>query len=254
MIKPTLNNLVTLIISLVITLAISTPAAAQTLLRICHEFNKYPPYIYQETKESKGILIDIVDRAAADSNVQIEFYARSWKRCQKDVVSGYAHALFAMILTEQRKNSFAFPPENKLSQWYMWLAQYPVFVPDGVSFSEESYRINKGMGAPTGYVVRDMLERRQWLSPYQYEPEDGLKMLAKNKLDGYVVERLIGVNLLKNNRLMADVNVSSQVLLESRWFIPFNNQFYQENKSLVEQFWHNIGKHRQQIERQHKQG
>jgi len=223
-------------------------SAAQLSLKICHEENDYPPYIHQEENVTKGILVDIIKIAVKEINVSVELYSKPWIRCQQDVISGQAHALFAMVQTDERKQVFAFPPEHKLSKWHMWLAQYPIFTIKGTSFVAAEYRPNKGIGAPLGYVVWDILKSKNWLSPYQYEPIDGLKMLAINKLDGYVVERQIGLHLLEINNLTSEVEVSDDLLLQSKWYLPFNKNVYKSEKDLVENIWRQIAVQRQKFE------
>jgi len=223
-------------------------SAEQISLKICHEENNYPPYIYQEENVAKGILVDIIKASAKEINISVELYSKPWKRCQQDVISGQAHALFAMIQTGERKQLFAFPSENKLSKWHLWLAQYPVFTAKGTSFIESKYRPNKGIGAPLGYVVWKILKNKNWLSPYQYKPIDGLKMLAINKLDGYVVERQIGLHLLKTNNLHSEVVVNQALILQSKWYLPFNKSFYQSEKVLVEKIWSQIAIEREKTE------
>ena len=230
-------------------IVMATPSSAEQLsLKICYEDNNYPPYIYREDNVGKGILVDIITAAAQDTGVSMELYSKPWKRCQQDVISGEAHALFAMIETDQRKKIFAFPPENKLSHWYLWLAQYPVFRAKGKPFIAAQYQPQTGIGAPFGYVVLDMLKAKNWLSPYQYEPKDGLKMVAMNKLDGYVVERQIGIHLLEVINHTKDVEVSQHLMLQSNWYLPFNKRFYESHPAVVEAMWRNIAVQRIKME------
>ena len=104
-------------------------SAVEISLKICHEDRYYPPYIYQEENVTKGILVDIIKAAVKEVNVSL--------------ISGQAHALFAMVQTDERKQVFAFPTERKISEWYMWLAQYPVFTAKGTSFVAAEYSPNK---------------------------------------------------------------------------------------------------------------
>lgn len=230
-------------------LLISMPSYASKMsLKICHENNYYPPYIFLEKQDAKGILVDIIDAATKEVNISVELYARPWIRCQQDVISGQAHALFAMVKTEERSQKFAFPPEKKLSDWYLWLAQYPVFTTKNTLFDATSYQTEKGIGAPLGYVVWDILKDKGWLSTYQYEPVEGLKMLAIDRLDGYVVERQIGIHLLEKNKLSAKVEVNNKLILQTQWYLPFNKDFYQAEKALVDKIWRNIAIQRKRSE------
>ncbi len=174
---------------------------ASSSLKICHEANQYPPYIYHENGQSRGLLIDIVQKASQLSNISVTFYGTSWTRCQKDVETGQADALFAMVKTDERSLKFAFPTQLKLHEWHLWVAQYPIFININSDFTERNYVPRHGIGAPLNYVVWQLLKERAWLSPFQYEPIDGLKMVAIDRLDGYAVERLIGLNLIAQHKL-----------------------------------------------------
>nr|WP_212751330.1 transporter substrate-binding domain-containing protein [Pseudoalteromonas phenolica] len=77
----------------------SSYSYARTTLKICHEANNYPPYIYQQDNQAKGLLTDIIKTTAENAKVTVQFDAKSWNRCQKDVKAGNSHALFAMIKT-----------------------------------------------------------------------------------------------------------------------------------------------------------
>jgi polar amino acid transport system substrate-binding protein len=182
-------------------------------------------------------LVDLIDYAAKNSEQPIELYSSSWIRCQQDVIAGRAQALFAMIKTKKRQEQFAFPPKENLSTWHMWLAQYPVFTPKNIEFDIETYIPNKGIGAPLGYVVWNILEQQNWLSPFQYEPIEGLKMLTVNSLDGYVVEKLIGLHLIQENNLIAKIQMNQYSVLDTKWYLPFNKDFYNKNRLLVHDFW-----------------
>ncbi|NVK25218.1 MAG: transporter substrate-binding domain-containing protein [Gammaproteobacteria bacterium] len=230
----------TLLISFIVGLiSIKSYASKQLELTICHEANSYPPYIYAEEGLSTGLLVDIIEQSAHLSSIRLTLYSSSWLRCQKDVQSGRADALFAMVKTKEREKLFQFPPDEP-DVFFLWHAQYPVFYERSRGFDYENYIPNKGIAAPLGYVVKDLLKKKNWLSPYPYEPSEGLPMVAANKLDGYVVERLIGEKLLEQLKISNQVEATEISLLNTNWYVPFNRQFYQANKPKVDLFWSNI--------------
>ncbi|WP_161568607.1 hypothetical protein [Pseudoalteromonas phenolica] len=126
------------------------------------------------------------------------------------------------------------------------------FFKSSSKFELENYKPNQGLGAPLGYVVWQTLNEKGWLSPFQYEPAQGLKMVAQGKLDGYVVERLIGLNLLFENHLQEEVTYSQNHLLDTTWYLPFNKNFYLNNQVLVENFWFELNNARAHLEKKHK--
>ena len=241
-----------LVITFICSVFFSNTINAQPTLKICHENNHYPPYIYLDDAKLSGILIEIIKLASKQTQFKVEFYAKPWARCQKDVKAGTAHALFAMISTHERQQDFAFPPNAQLQNWHLWTAQYPVFTPINNKFDIDNYRPQKGIGAPRGYVVWQKLQEKNWLSPYQYEAVEGLNMLAINKLDGYVVERLIGLNLMNENNLSNKIKMSEFSMLDTRWYAPFNKNYYKNNREQVHIFWQKLASARKDLEQKYR--
>lgn len=235
-------------ITLLILLFSNATIEAKTTFDICYEANHYPPYIFNKGGIPSGILVDILEFASTKSNVNITLYSNSWTRCQQDVISGKAHALFAMVITPEREKVFSFPPSKQLATWYMWEASYPIFTPSSLYFNIEEYTPLKGIGAPLGYVVWDILKKKEWLSPYQYEPIEGLKMLSLKRLDGYVVEKYIGLRLLQENNLTDKVTMNNYSLLNTKWYLSFNKEFYRDNRNTITHFWEEMAIKRKAIE------
>ena len=241
-----LNRIFT--ISLLLTVTATSAQTSENLeLIICHEANSYPPYVYLSGGAPTGILVKTIEHAAHLSAAKITFYSAPWLRCQKDVQSGRANALFAMVKTPEREKLYQFPSDNPDS-FFLWQAQYPVFYKQSNEFDLANYQPNRGLAAPLGYVVTDTLKKRNWLSPYAYEPSEGLPMVAIDKLDGYVVERLIGKSLIDQLKLSDKVVATEKSLLNTNWYIPFNREFYKVNKAKINHFWRQVAKARKQQE------
>ena len=234
----------------IIALLLPTLASANQVLKVCHEVTDLKPIIYKENNEAKGLIITLLKTAASELGVDLQFHAKPWNRCQKEVLTGKSHTLFGMIKTPERAKQFAFP---KNDNEYLWTAQYPVFVRSNVEFNSNEYKPDKGIGAPLGYVVSRQLNEKAWLSPFQYKPVEGLKMVAQEKLDGYVIERLIGLNLVYENRLEERVAPSNENLMNAEWHLPFNKSFYFRNKNLVNNLWSRVNKERKHLEKRFRQ-
>jgi len=239
---PSLSNLrpalvQTLLFSILASKAIASGTdKTQTDLTICHEANSYPPYIFTLENNSTGLLVDIIKEAARLASIKLTLCSSPWLRCQKDVQSGQADALFAMVKTPEREKLYVFPPQGP-DLYFLWQAQYPVFIGSDIEFNPKTYKPNTGFGAPLGYVVTDLLKEKNWLSDYVYTPSEGLRMVALGKLDGYVVERLIGESLLDQLALSNNVQATETSLLNTNWYIPFNHSYYKENRLKVTEFW-----------------
>lgn len=198
-----------------------------------------------------GLLVDMLEAAAAPLDITLQFQQAPWLRCQKMVQENKLNATLAMIWSPQRALEFRFPdPQSgtEQSERYLWQAQYPVFHPITKSFVKAKYQPQFGISAPLGYIVERWLLHKGWLSPYKFKLDEGLRMVADGKLDGYSVERFIGSHHLRQLGLEDKIAASSDNLLIEKWFLVFNQQYYQQNQQLVEQFWLNIGHARQVLE------
>lgn len=231
---------------------------AKAKITFCAETRPYPPYIYiDERGEATGILIDIIKRSAKDSGFTPVFITHPWLRCQKLVADNEAQALFGMIRTPERELVYQFPT---VQNQYIAAAQYPIFYAKksvidthynavflNAQFNSEAYRTYKkhGLQAPLGYVVQKVLTNYALTADSNHTVDEGLQMAARNRLDGYVVERSIGLARVTTLNLEDKLLVSDIAVTEDFWYVPFNKQFYAQNSKLVDSFWHRVAKNRE---------
>lgn len=218
---------------------------AKTPLSVCYEGSGMEPFISADkhTGQPVGLLVDMLNTATASLDITLKYQQAPWLRCQKMVQENQLNATLAMIWSAQRVQQFRFPDHDsgvQQSERYLWQAQYPVFHRAAKSFALAQYLPQFGIGAPLGYIVEDWLRHKGWLSPYKFTPDVGLRMVADGKLDGYSVERFIGIHSVRRLSLEDKVVASDDNLLVEKWFLVFNLQYYQQNQQLVEQFWSNI--------------
>lgn len=254
------KRLFSLVIIFFVMLTASTTnfAVAKPIVTFCAETRPYPPFVYMDDKEQlTGTLVDIIKRSAHKAGISPVFIAHPWLRCQKLVEDNEAQALFGMIQTPERELLYQFPAEQ---DHYIARAEYPVFYAknsviqrysNSLLFSErfnmEAYRDVRhyGLQAPLGYVVQKLLSSKGLTAENNYTVDEGLEMAARNRLDGYVVERNIGLSRIKSLNLTNELVVSSNTVTTDYWYVPFNKQFYSQNESLVKTFWHHIGSNRE---------
>lgn len=226
---------------------------ANAVFTICYEGSGMAPFISAGNDDSQpvGLLVEMLNSAAAPLAITLRYQQAPWLRCQKMVQQNQLNATLAMIWSSERALLYRFPDQQsgtELSERYLWLAQYPVFHPITKPIALAHYQPEFGISAPLGYIVEDWLKHKGWLSPYKFKLDEGLRMVADGKLDGYSVERLIGMRHLRWLKLEDKVIVSDDNLLVEKWFLVFNQQFYQQNQQLVEQLWQNISSARQSLE------
>lgn len=229
--------------------------------QLCHEDKEYPPYISSDNQAS-GLLVDILEHAASSSNIELYFTALPWKRCQQAVKDGIYDGLFAMIKTPKRTKQFAFPMTQ---QHYINTADYVILYKRnsflhraelaGKLFSKQGeFNVNYykkikefGLQAPAGYVVEQYIKQHNIAANSDYDLSLGIHQVAIGRLDGYIVEKRIGLAQVEALNQQDHVISSQGVLKRTYWYVPFNRDFYNNNKEGVARFWHHMQLSREQI-------
>lgn len=218
---------------------------AKTPVSICYETLDLAPFISADSNDSQpvGILVDMLKAAAAPLDIKLQFQRLPWLRCQSMVTQNQLNATMAMIWTAKRAEQFRFPDQQSGtpdSKRYLWLAQYPAFTKTGNTFTLQEYQPRFGIAAPLGYIVEAKLRSKGWLSPYQLSLQHSQQQVIAGKLDGYSVERNVGLHHLDQLQLSDKITASKDNLLTEKWFLVFNHSFYQQNQQLVEKLWDNL--------------
>ncbi len=229
----------------------SLPLSA-TELRLCSEYEEYvPSVLYPKGDGSEGESIaQRVEKAAKRIGLEITISRHPWKRCMKLVEQGDVDGLFPIIATNSREERYRFPQDG---QGYLLRVDYPLFVLRGGAFdrddtktllvgqqglNDDLYRLlkQKGLAAPYGYVMRQRLMAAGFQGPDSIEPRLGLRQVREGKLDGYAIEREIGLTLLRLSGI--DNVVPTRYPLErATWHVAFNRDFYRINREAVDKFW-----------------
>ncbi|MBV2130793.1 substrate-binding periplasmic protein [Arsukibacterium indicum] len=226
---------------------------ANTVFSVCYEGSGMAPFISAGSDDSQpeGFLVEMLNAAAAPLAIRLQYQQAPWLRCQKMVQNNQVNATLAMIWSPERALQYRFPDQQsgtEQSQRYLWRAEYPVFHSKDKGFTLAQYQPKFGISAPLGYIVEDWLQHQGWLSPYKFKQDEGFKMVAGGKLDGYSVERMIGSYHLQRLGLTDKIDVSDDNLLVKNWHIVFNPDSYAQNTQLIEQFWFNLIAARKNLE------
>ncbi|CTQ54174.1 putative amino-acid-binding protein YxeM precursor [Roseibium album] len=80
-----------------------------------------PPYLYVGPDDAPhGLLVDLVETAAANSDVQVRFEVTSWPRAQLEVRKGVADLIFPVVYTSEREDWLIYP-SNPITQFEMMI-------------------------------------------------------------------------------------------------------------------------------------
>lgn len=229
-----------------------------TEVSICLENQAFPPIIAGKERildRDPGIAIELTQAAATAANIKVTFIRLPWARCLDMVKKGHYDALLPSIKTQDRALVYQYPTHG---QAYFMQAPYHIFYPkhspygdyfEALSTVEDKASLIQpemqyGISAPFQYVVNERLKRLGLLAKHIYEVDQGLKMVAINKLDGYVFLKQIGLHKLEQAGTESQVSVSQHPFMLEKLYIPFNKAFYQAHKSTIDGFWYALGQAR----------
>lgn len=202
------------ILLLCILLLINKFCFALEQLSFCHGLQSGQPYIYPDKSKPEsltGILVDLIKATSVEAGIDIKLYKKPWKRCIFDVKHGYADGALAAIWQPEREQWGAFPKTSAgvvAKSHRLWTANYTVFTNKSNSIQWDGRNFNgitTGIAAPLGYVVFKQLKQKKLLAPNVYSAHKGFQLVAKNRLDGYIIEDYIGRSIIKNLKLSKHV-------------------------------------------------
>ncbi|WP_218156539.1 hypothetical protein [Pseudoalteromonas denitrificans] len=238
----------------------------------CFEDIDLPPYAIDQDENNlaeRGMLLHLIKLSAKKAGIEAKFIRNPWLRCQKLVRNNDAQSLFSMIQTDERSQLFAFPEQNNLEPYFLMQAEYALFVKVGGRFDLDDsksllvdaeglnltkYKIYSqfGLSAPFGYVAYEFLRKNKILTPVNLTPKQGFSLIINNKLDGYVIERRIGIEIAKSMQIEKLIKPSQFAVIKTYWHAPFNQVFYQQNKEQIDLFWSHFSGFREQMSTKEK--
>ena len=98
------------------------------------------------------------------------------------------------------------------------------------------------MAAPLGYVADEKLGELNVKAQNNYLPEEGLRLVALQRLDGYVVESAIGEHLLRLSGIEGQVRALKKAFLYADWYVPLSHQWVARYPELARAFWQQLAR------------
>ena len=193
-------------------------------------------------------MVELINKAGQLAGFTTRFVRRPWMRCQKMVSLGQAHSLFAMIKTPNRQLRYQFP-RNKNN--YLFRGDYVIFynklhgnfdyieqLAQQLNNNEVTLPLPKfGFGGPTGYVITKRLLAHGLLTKNVNKLPNAIRLMNKNRLDGFLIDKYIGLYQLQSNKDAQNITHSDTVAYSDLWYAPFNKQFYEKHKKEIDKFW-----------------
>ncbi|WDE06811.1 hypothetical protein SG34_007890 [Thalassomonas viridans] len=85
-----------------------------------------------------------------------------------------------------------------------------------------------------------MLKRAGYLSPTDFSVEEGFKMLALNRLDGYVMEKQVAEELIEKTRNQGKITALPLAFHISSFHLLLSHLFYRRDPDGAERLWNEL--------------
>ncbi|QDO82296.1 transporter substrate-binding domain-containing protein [Shewanella psychropiezotolerans] len=226
-------------------------------MRICYEDKTHFPFTTKEsisdsnTLGLRGTLADLIMTSAHTSSLPIQLVRLPWKRCIQHLAQGKTDAIFAAIWTQERETWGVFPKLNgniNLDQ-RLWRGRYRVFTHkhSNLKWSNGQFSgLKLGVAAPLGYIAHEKLSKLGTLPANNLTPSEGFILLAKGRLDGYVIETYIGKNMIKQLNLTDELTALKEDFMHVNWYMPVSHQWYRQHPELTLKFWQTLAEVREE--------
>jgi polar amino acid transport system substrate-binding protein len=244
-----------------ITAALLSPLSAMAdplpVLRICYELQDSMPFWTLATDQNKsrpGLLLELIQPAAEQAGLRLEFQRQPWKRCILQLQQGQSDGIFAAIWQPERDTWGQFPGRDTQRNipvqrdYRLWQVDYPIIVRKGGTLDWDGEHFSgtrNGLSAPLGYVATQQLETLGVLAKPTYSAETALKLIAVDRLDGYVLERQIAANYIRTAGLQEQLGFLPKPLFAADWYLPLSHQFYRQHPELAQRFWQALAEQRE---------
>ena len=163
----------------------------------------FPPYEFQANNKADGILVKLVERIfqLADIDLELKFlpFQRAYQYTLRDEVNG----LFNFYKTPERLALFDY--SEKIIQNPLVL-----FIKKGSTITFNTLADLKGLrvGVLRGYTYGiDFDKNTSFVKEIGNSHESNFKKLAMGRLDVYVCDRLVGLHVARENRLISEFEI-----------------------------------------------
>jgi len=223
-------------------------ADATKSVQLCFEDEDYSPYFTGDSQKvspsSPGILVELSKAAFEKAGLQVEFIRRPWKRCMHMLKDNDVAGMFGVIHLPEREKIGRYPMRNGKIDTSRRLvnADYsifrhvsrPSFGWDGKNFKKNNLKL----AVPLGYAMAKSLEEKHKVVPNtSFLPDIGLQLVAQERLDGYIVEKRVGLHLLNKLNLSGQVEPHTPPFSRHPLYLFLSHDFYENNSKESEKVW-----------------
>jgi len=192
----------------------------------------FAPFTYMENNSVKGPGVDVIKAVCNEMNAICSFHLLPWRRAQKEVEIGKAHAIFLIGWNKKR------------ADWLYF--SHPILKTEYGFFVKKNNPLNyKKMEDVKGFTVgvygpsntsRSLEKIKEKMSDLNIDmkakDETGFKKLAVNRVDAVYSNRDVGYNIME--RLVLDNIRYAGAHEQLKYYIGFSKRY--TDKQTVERF------------------
>jgi len=209
------------------------PVSADILHVACDD--QFPPFEYTENGKITGFAVEIVKSVFTQMDIQYKIESFPWKRAESMVLSGEVDALFSASYLDARADQCWYPLEHLFESIYVFFIRCENA--DFLGYEGFEDLKLKHIGVTLGYSYNELF----WMFLKEtgnytevLTDEQNLLMLSKGRCDYSIIERDVGMTLLKEMKLEDKIIFIPKPVIQKPYFMIFNKK--RVEKDLVEKF------------------
>jgi len=221
----------------------TAPPSNDNTITICSE----PLQLNSGFNASFGLATKIIRSAITHASevmgYKAMFVEQPWRRCMLMAKNNTVDGVMASVWKQERSLWMQYPLNEAGqadTQRRAWISYYSVFVAPDSSLAWDGHQfsgIKHGIGSPLGYVLAERLEALGVLNKHVNSAEAGFQLIARGRLDGFVIDRSVGFSHIEAMQLHEKVVPLPIVFSKQNLYIPLSKKFYLADPQRGERFF-----------------
>jgi len=199
-----------------------------------------------------GIAVEILENAAKDLDLEVEFVRRPNKRVLFELEKGRADGAFCYSFKETRLKAGVYPmtidsiPDSKnritAISYYLYKKRNSTLDWDGKKF----INLKGPLGGNRGYsIVKDLREKGVEVEEAKTTEQNMFK-LQKGRIAGYAMQDITADSFVESGQYGDIVRIPTPLATKD-YFLIFSHQFIAKHPDICKKLWNKIGELRDSV-------
>ena len=214
-------------------------------ISIATDNNYWYPYTYEENGESKGMHVDIVQKALSQNGLQAVFVPLPWKRCLKEAETGHYNAVVSASYKPDRAKSFFYPADASSafqSKWRITQAEYVVIssIHDSFSFTGDLLGLPCPVRVPLGYSIGDDLKKNKIKIQTGTSTYKLMADLIRLQKGVFITPKMNAMALQNQSEFQNQIKIQKTPIASKSYFIVFSKINPQLSQIKIQKIWDSV--------------